>query len=224
MDTLQRLFEDYFAESVIVTVLVAVGLVVLVIWLTKTWEKVKRISCDEHAKRLNDVESTVSKIDDLPCDNHHSKIDNLIALTNRIDGNLSALTAFIKPERSVFQTKSPITVSDYGNRISTELGLDGYINKNWDFIIRYVDEKSESKNPYDIQQICFNLAMSEPEKVLSDDGFDALKRKAYNEGVLLHSFQQLVGILVRERYFKERNINVWEVDKHDPNKQDDSPQ
>ena len=208
----------------IFTLLPVGAVIALIFWAGFYFYKVRNLPCTAHSEGIDKIKPLEVKIDSLPCGNHHSKIDNLIALTNRIDGNLSALTAFIKPERSVFETKSPITVSDYGNRISTELGLNSYIDKNWDFIIHYVDEQAESKNPYDIQQICFNLAMSEPVKVLSDEGFDALKRKAYNEGVLLHSFQQLVGILVRERYFKERGIDVWEIDNHDPSKQTDSPQ
>ncbi len=95
--------------------------------------------------------------------------------------------------------------------------MDGMVNENWMRINYYVEENVQSMNPYDIQQFCMQHTSVYPEKFISDYDINKIKLDAYNTGYSLSTYMSIIAVFVRDRYFFEHNIDVAEVDRHDPN-------
>lgn len=79
-----------------------------------------------------------------------------------------------------------------------------------------IDVNSESKNAYDIQELCVDTASMSLEKMFLQDGVNLVKTYAFNNGTYLSSYGRLIGVIVRDRYFEAKGINKDEVDQYDP--------
>ena len=177
-------------------------------WAGSVWRKVKTLPCKDHEEELKKISDIASEISSL-----NGKVSVLL-----MDRGSSST------DKVAWESNSPIRISSYGKGISESVGLEKFVNDNWDFTYEYIHNRTKgSMNPYDIQQVCFDVAFLESEKVLSTEGFDKLRLKAFSEGVALYDFQRLVGLIARNKYFDQLGINIEEIDKHDPNKQTDSP-
>jgi hypothetical protein len=97
-----------------------------------------------------------------------------------------------------------------------ELGIDKMLNDKWASISSYISEKTVSKNPYDIQQACIDEALLNPAQFLTEEEIDRLKLEAYKEGAIIQAYLRIIALCVRDRYFKEQNISLSDIDKHDP--------
>ena len=111
------------------------------------------------------------------------------------------------------QTHSPLSITEKGHEMIKRIGMDKMFESNWERIKKLIEECSESKNPYDIQQFCMQQAVVFPEKFLSEKQLDTLKTDAYNTGIPLTSYMKVLAVLSRDRYFKENGIDISEVDK-----------
>jgi len=173
-------------------------------------------------QKANDADKNADeahiKIEKLPCEKHLEKVDSIDAINAKVDGILQAIQMLGgNNQRPLIMSHSPISLTDYGRELSKELDLESHIRSNWNATSEYIETHSESMNPYDIQQLCLNYVVSHPEEVLSKDGYDKVKSKAYQIGTQVIYILQAAAIIVRDTYFKEHNINVDDVDKHDPN-------
>jgi hypothetical protein len=73
-------------------------------------------------------------------------------------------------------------------------------------------------NPYDIQQLCLNYVLIGTDNVLSREGHDRVKSKAFILGIAIFDLLQAASILIRDRFFKENDINISDIDQYDPEK------
>ena len=80
---------------------------------------------------------------------------------------------------------------------------------------------NDDSNPYDVQKACFSVGTNYS-KFLIGDELDRIKDVAYEQGYILPDFDIVFGILIRDRYFEENDIQKDDVDKHDPGKKEDS--
>ena len=55
----------------------------------------------------------------------------------------------------------------------------------------------------------------EPNVFLSDADVLILKQQAYNAGRVLQDYSIIPAILIRDRYFQEKHIEMADVDKYD---------
>ena len=117
------------------------------------------------------------------------------------------------------QTHSPLSITEKGHEMIKRIGMDKMFESNWERIKKLIEECSESKNPYDIQQFCMQQAVVFPEKFLSEKQLDTLKTDAYNTGIPLTSYMKVWAVLSRDRYFKENGIDISEVDKRKTKKE-----
>jgi hypothetical protein len=46
---------------------------------------------------------------------------------------------------------------------------------------------------------------------------EELKIIAYKKWFDIYTIYRIWAVIIRDKYFKEENIDTWEVDKHDPN-------
>jgi hypothetical protein len=181
-------------------------------------EKMEKLPCKEHGEKIDKLSALPDKVGELPCKKHEEKMDILVALDAKVDGILQTMQTLGGGKKNLIQAYSPINISEYGNTVSEEIELKKYIGENWEYISNMIDQNAKSMNLYDIQQFCFNLVVSEPEKVLSPQGYDAVKSKAYLEGIAAIQILQLTSILIRNKYFEENGLSIDDIDIHDPNK------
>lgn len=48
-----------------------------------------------------------------------------------------------------------------------------------------------------------------PERFLQEEDINILKMDAYKNGDILQSYMRIIAIIIRDRYFKEHNINIF---------------
>lgn len=170
----------------------------LIHWVTK---KVTQINA-EHSGFTKSVDKIESTIDDMRKDISYVKgsIDVLKS------GNSSVL----------LQSKSPVSLTPKGEEVAKELKAEEIITRNWSKIYEILEKAISNKNAYDIQQYCIENVSVDPEKFFDNDGLNLLKDYAYKQGNPLQLYTRLVGILIRDRYLKQKGIAISDIDKHKP--------
>ena len=147
-------------------------------------------------------------------DKTESNIDEIRRDISFIKGSLDVITS---TKDKFTEKNSPISLTDAGKEIVLANNLDATVANNWQKINAVLQEV-KNKNPYDLQEFCIQTAFVDSNKFFSAQDVEKLKIIAYKQGVPLISVTRMMGILIRDRYFRENNINVDEVDNHDPNK------
>ena len=229
MEELRGLLVKAFEEHLTASVLIVILLIIIFAFVTwhaaRIYTENKNRPCNDHKNKLEGLSTLPEKINNLPCEKHHELIEaqrgklNVIDAVNaKVDVILIAMQGNMGGANPLFQAHSPISLTEYGSSILSAIGIEKYIEKSWDAISEYIEKNSASLNPYDIQQLCFNYLIISPEQVLSPEGYDRLKTKAFQLGVPSVSLLQASAIQIRDRYFKEHNIDLDDIDKHDPEK------
>jgi len=146
-------------------------------------------------------------------------------IQNNIDNiktDIAEIKAFIQVFRQdsnpFAKSHSPISLTELGTNVAIDLHIERAINNCWEKLKGKIKERLKKEdNPYDIQGICFSLG-EKYSKMISEDEFDYIKTYAFNKGYNLSDFDVIFGILIRDKYFLEANIDVGDVDNHDPTK------
>lgn len=147
---------------------------------------------------------------------HDTFIDDLRTDIAYIKGNIDLLN---KRESDIAQAHSPISLTDKGNEYAERLNIDVLIENNWLTIISDLEANVQDKNPYDIQEYCRKIAAVQPEKFFDEASILQIKQEAYKLGRSFFDLSIIPAIKIRDRYLREKGINIEEIDKHDPNKQ-----
>jgi hypothetical protein len=183
--------------------------------------KVNRLPCESH-KEILDSQKDNNRDRDIRIEKMDIKIDylgkNISDMAKNINSIADKLNVNIIRATPLTQSQSPIMLTDRGAEKVRELGIDKMISDNWEHITAIIEEKSQSKNPYDIQQICMDESMIFPEKFITPGDIDTLKLDAYKNGDILQSYMRMVAIIIRDRFFREHSIVVEDIDIYDPDK------
>ena len=192
------------------------------------------LSVRNTSKKAKDkAEEAHVKISVLPCDNRKEELNKQKDLHRDLDLKTDKfsleLNSMAKDIRNIFlrldnkaiiqpytKEMSPMMITERGLERVRELGIDKMINNKWSSISSYITDKTTSKNPYDIQQACIDEALLNADKFLTAEEMDKLKLEAYNEGTIIQAYLRIIALFVRDRYFKEKNIPLDDIDKHDP--------
>lgn len=111
--------------------------------------------------------------------------------------------------------KSPISITEFGLQVVADHNLDAMVDSNWSKINTSV-QNMKANNPYDIQEFCLETAFVKPSVFFPDKDIDKLKLISFQTGIPLFSVARMMGVLIRDRYFKENGIDIAEIDKHRP--------
>lgn len=217
-DKVVGLITDHFGAAFFICVIVAAVAIFIVWWARGMYEKVKQIDnlpckqnsdkIDEHIGKHSNVEVTITKLE-----------TSITYMQKSIDTLTQSLQSSNKIITDPFtQTHSPISITAKGQKMVERLKLDLMFDNNWEHIRPFIENNATSKNPYDIQQFCIEQAVVFPEKFLQEEQVAILKTDAYKTGIPLTSYMKVVAVMARDRYFKEHDIDVSEVDKTAPNK------
>jgi hypothetical protein len=176
------------------------ALLVLSWWVVHYLTEFRTKYREEHGQFSKWIDRTESSIDKIK--------EDVIIIKGQIEVALALKDPYAKK-------RSPVSLTPLGLQMVADHGLDAMVADNWQKISSAI-QKSGASNPYDIQEFCFETAFVRPNAFLSEKDFDKLKLISYQTGARLFSVARVVGILVRDRYFKENGIDVGEIDQHAP--------
>ncbi len=144
-------------------------------------------------------------------------LENTVKETNsailRIDARLSVMES---QRGSLTQSHSPVGLSKLGEEVAEKIKARDIVMRNWDRIQNLI-ERQNLTNPYDIQQFCIEKATIAQDELFSKEDVDFIKKYAFGEGLPTAYYGGMFGVLIRNQYFKVKNIDISDVDKHDPN-------
>lgn len=194
------------------------ALLMLAFWVvhivTKWSAKITHI--DELDKK---IDSSITNLDakfDKRTDKSDGKIDSIKESILEI----KAFIAVFKENNNQFvASKSPVRLTEKGEQVSRDLNLETLIERHWVNIeASLVGVLNKDSNPYDIQQESFKIG-AKISSFLNDAEIELIKTYAFKQGQNLANYDLLVGVCVRDRYFKKHSIDIEDIDKFDPNKQ-----
>lgn len=151
--------------------------------------------------------------------------ENIEKISEKISNNIDEIRrdiSFLKGVNDLYEkdkfakSHSPISLTELGEKVSKEIGVDDMIQRNWNAIVNDIDKNAEGKSAYDIQQYCIETTVVEPERFLLPEDIKKLKDYAYNQGRPIVAFAQIFAITIRDKYLKEKGINIEEIDKTTP--------
>ena len=181
-----------------------------------TRQTVDELPCDAHSRKL----------DALPCelhtkilDMHSHKLDELKTEVVEVKMDVSEMKGLMRLhyESALAKTKSPETLTEEGEKLVSDYNLTAIVNNNWNKITASINAL-KTRNPYDIQEFSRKTAFIDTHnpqeaKFFSKEDIDKLKLIAFKTGYpLVLVVTQVMGILIRDKYFSENNIDVDEID------------
>ena len=128
--------------------------------------------------------------------------------------NVSATVKLLYDIRTI-QTNSPISLSELGQTISSDLLLSTKVANYWDQIKPIIASKNPS-NPYDVQTIALDNAKLFFDRFFDANEKDVLKTYAYKKGLNILQIYPIIGVHARDRYLREGGMNIGDIDTYAP--------
>lgn len=136
-------------------------------------------------------------------------------LSDKLSGIKATTDLLYEAHLKTVEKHSPVSLTELGKRLAKEIFAEEKINTYW----REIKEKMEKNpltNPYDVQKIAMEIADECFEKIFSIDEQEKIKTSAYKEGLNMLQIYPIIGIFIRDRYLKEKDMEVAEIDKYEP--------
>lgn len=149
-------------------------------------------------------------------ENKSEKFDTKIDLIKDSLSSIKATTDLLyQAHLSTVKTHSPISLSEKGSEISKAINAELKVNNHWEIIKQEVETKNPV-NPYDIQTVSMDIARNCFEKIFTEQEQNEIKTYAFSIGLNLLEIYPILGIIIRDRFFREKDIKAEEVDKYNP--------
>ena len=119
----------------------------------------------------------------------------------------------IKASKSgIAKSFSPLSLTKNGQKISASLDAVEIVNRYWDKILEKIqaDNITSESNLYDIQKTCFDIG-NRYSKIMSEEDFNKIKDFAFRNGNNIYDYDILFGILIRDKFFKDNNLEVQKL-------------
>lgn len=188
------------------------GVLLFIIWLTYWVTKKVTTINNSHDNLEKESQKLYGKIEA-----DYGKLEGNIDEIRRDLSFLKGMIDIFKSGTSpLAQSHSPISLTELGNQVAKELDAEGMVQRNWDAIMKDVEEHAEGKTAYDIQEYCMETAVVEPERFLIPDDMAKLKDYAFKQGKPIAVYSQIFAILIRDKYLQIKDIPVEEVDRTKP--------
>lgn len=203
---------------------VAFAIIILALWLTYYITKKVTIINAKHEELVTDgekMEGRLLKTLERNEENAQKKFEGMESKVDDIRKDIAFLKGFMESIQKNLtdgytQRHSPISLTDKGKAEVLSSGLDKIVDSNWITICETLEKEVPSNNPYDIQTYCIETAYVTPEKFFSASDVSYIKELAFKNGLGLMTYTNMLAILIRDKYFSEKGINVEDVDKYDP--------
>ena len=160
------------------------------------------------SKATTTVDMKMQKVDKL-----ESNLDGIKEDIQWIKANLSVIQV---GKGSLTKSKSPVSLTPLGTQKAEEMKIMETVAKYWASICKYLDAKLSDANAYDIQQFCIETATINLDKIFPKEEVDRIKLFAFNEGNPVAYYGGMIGVIIRDKYFEVKGINIAEVDANAP--------
>lgn len=165
------------------------------------------------SKSSEDIEAVKTKTEHAKCKDNLDKITNLDSAVRNIDRDIAFIRGILTPKNEGYtQANSPISLTEKGVALAKEINANTVLISNRSQIIDFIDKNAPSMNAYDIQQLCSDTAIADLELLINTQDVDKLKLYAYKNGITMFVIGSVLGVMIRDLYFAEKNINVNDVD------------
>ena len=178
-----------------------VAILGLAFWLVHFVTKKTTHIASDHSVLTKSIVKVETTIDDMRKDLSYLK------------GTIDVIRKDSKP---LSQSFSPVSLTDFGKQIAEELQATNIISKNWDKIYKILEHEICNKNAYDIQEYCKETAAVQPEKFFNFEDLNKIKDFAFKQGNNLQYYSIIFALLIRDKYFEVKGINLDDIDKHTP--------
>jgi hypothetical protein len=147
------------------------------------------------------------------------RIDKIENNTDKIREDIIIIRAAMRTTADSYTwSQSPVSLTQKGREMADKLKIDERVTLSWDRIFQYIEESVKDKNAYDIQQFCIERATINLLEFFTKEDVREIKIVAFKEGRSVESFGGLIGVIIRNAYFKQKGIDIDEVDRCDPQK------
>lgn len=148
---------------------------------------------------------------------HVDKLDSNITIIKEDMAIIKAFITVYNEMNNPFAKKnSPIQLTPKGEQVSKDLDINKILALHWNEIETDIEKAlKQDYNPYDIQQEAIVIA-SKIQDYLTNEEIEKMKIYAFKHGHNLTTYNLLIGVHIRDIYFKKHNINIEDVDKHGP--------
>ncbi len=177
------------------SVWIVIPLILFLLWKASAWKT-------NVENRLSNVENGLSNIEKV-----------VEKLSKQVDALYNVIME--KYGRSVDQSSSPVTLSDYGKDIASRIDVEKIVSVYADKLHR----ETKNMNAYQIQEHCFDFCNN---KLVQDlekknkEFFEKLYEVAFADGVDIEKIMRVVGIELRDRVLEMKGLLHTEVDQHSP--------
>ena len=134
----------------------------------------------------------------------HSVLTQLVSLIDK-DGQIDLDAPMLK--------SSPYYLSEFGKKIVKKINgqtlLEKYVHKI---------DVPEGINAYEIQEQCFNYAKYDLMKEVTNEEKDIIQMYAYESGDPMYYATDVMGVLFRDYWFKERGVPIPKPKPEKPKK------
>jgi hypothetical protein len=183
------------------------GIIAAIVWVVHYVTK--------YATKISESHKTLDKNINRVEDNLDKKITKIEDNIDEIRKDLAYVKGALEVRDLLIQKNSPISLTEMGEQIREEYKFDDIISVNWDKILSEID-LAKLQNPYDVQEYCISTSFLEPTKFFTEKDVNELKIVAFKSGLTFMSVARAMGVLIRDAYFKYKNIDINEVDKYNP--------
>jgi hypothetical protein len=146
-----------------------------------------------------------------------AKLNTLNTLKNDLDKNIKPDLKDVRERfatlegkaANLFQTLSPISLTDKGREYLEASGLKAYINANKTLLMDKCDHTNTMSTPYDVQQTTFALF---DELDFPKDIEKQLKNYAYNQGATMDALRRVGALYFRDLCLEEHGFKSEDID------------
>ena len=141
-----------------------------------------------------------------------AKIDAKFDVLYQKIGTMSEQLAYISGKVGKLTAHhSPLRITKNGQQWARVINATRLIDQNeiWSKILNDINAQGIDKESslYEIQEACFRVG-NHFEKFIEKEALKKLEYFAFNHGYKLFQFGPILGVLIRDKYFKEHNIAV----------------
>ena len=160
------------------------------------------ITLDLRMKDLEPIRKNAQAIAETP-----EKVESLSRTVESLSRKVDHIYAKIdKLPEDIFRHSSPLSLSEYGQKLSDKIDASAIASKYKRQLISVV--KEQNMRPYQIQQSCFDFSKKE---ILSDlkendeEQYNQLTDVAFNEGVEVEVLMKITGLVLRDQVLEAFN-------------------
>lgn len=164
---------------------------------------------DASVERLDrKIDKSVKRLDK-KIDKNAEKSDKRHAIIMQELGRISGYLLKKQNEKPIALKNSPLKLTDRGKNISASIKAPECIDEVWEKILEDIASRKLNKesNPYDLKKACFDIGYNYT-SFIKASRLDNIKLYAVKNDHELYDFDLIFSILIRERYFKEHEIDI----------------